>query len=71
MAVETASRWPLVSAVYHGVSRDAFMARHRAYHVNIAYAAGSKSADQALALKAAMFHALGVTAHLCGDVVLN
>jgi hypothetical protein len=68
---ETTSQWPLVSAIFHGVSRDAFMARHRANHVNIAYATDSKAADQALALKAAMFQALGVTVHLCGDTTLR
>ncbi|MGC2401499.1 MAG: fucose isomerase, partial [Acidobacteriaceae bacterium] len=67
---ETTSQWPLVSAMFHGVSRDAFMARHRANHVNIAYAADEKSAIQALALKAAMFHALGVQVHLCGHAPL-
>ena len=67
-SMETTPQWPLVSAVFDGISRDAFMARHRANHVNIAYATDARSAGEALAVKAAMFHALGVKVHLCGEV---
>jgi hypothetical protein len=42
------------------------MARHRANHVNIAYASSVEVADKALATKAAMFAELGVKVHLCG-----
>jgi hypothetical protein len=56
----------MVSATFDGISRNAFMARHRANHVNIAYAPDEKQALQALAVKAAMFDALGVRVHLCG-----
>jgi L-fucose isomerase-like protein len=65
---QTTPQWPMVSATFDGVSRDAFMARHRANHVNIAYAPSEKQAVQALAVKVAMFHALGVQVHLCGTV---
>jgi hypothetical protein len=65
---QTTRQWPMVSATFDGVSRDSFMARHRANHVNIAYAPDEKRATQALAVKAAMFHALGVHVHLCGNV---
>lgn len=68
---QTTSQWPLVSAIFHGVSRDSFMARHRANHVNVAYAPDAAGAGKALAAKAAMFHRLGVQVHLCGDVRLN
>ena len=60
----TTSQWPLVSFVLAGITRDAFMARHRANHVNIAYAPDCK----ALLVKAAMFQALGLHVHLCGDI---
>ncbi|HEX4652450.1 MAG TPA: fucose isomerase [Granulicella sp.] len=65
---QTTSQWPMVSTIFDGISRDAFMARHRANHVNVAYAPDTKTADEALALKAAMFHELGVKVHLCGRV---
>ena len=63
---ETTPQWPMVNAVFHGVTRDAFMARHRANHVSIAYASSAETAKQALAVKAAMFHELGVHVYLCG-----
>ena len=67
---ETTLQWPMVSAVFDGVTRDQFMARHRANHVNIAYANDDKSAIHALAVKSAMFHSLGVQVHVCGKVPL-
>jgi hypothetical protein len=51
----------------HGVTRDQFMARHRANHLSVAYAPTSQVADQALAAKAAMMAELGILVHLCGD----
>lgn len=60
----TTPQWPLVSFVLQGISRDSFMARHRANHVSIAYVPDSR----ALAVKASMFQALGIQVHLCGDV---
>ncbi|MGC1298401.1 MAG: fucose isomerase [Alloacidobacterium sp.] len=64
----TTSQWPLVSTIFHGITRDAFMARHRANHVSIAYAPDVASASKALAVKSAMFHAMGVKVHLCGEI---
>ncbi len=64
----TTSQWPMVSAVFDGISRDSFMARHRANHVNIAYTPDEKSAANALAVKCATFQALGVQVNLCGRV---
>jgi len=46
------------------------MARHKANHVNVAYAPSAEAADDALIAKAAAFDALGVTVHLCGTVAL-
>jgi hypothetical protein len=62
---QTSAEWPIMHAVLHGVSRNQMMARHKANHLNVAYA---PDADKALAAKAAMFHALGIEVHLCGDV---
>jgi hypothetical protein len=66
----TTPQWPIMHAVLHGVSRDQFMARHRANHLNVAYAPDGATADKALLAKAAMFASLGLTVHLCGDVSL-
>lgn len=64
----TTPQWPIMHAVLHGVSRDQFMARHKANHVQVAYAPNAEIADRALIAKAALFDELGVTIHLCGDV---
>jgi hypothetical protein len=64
----TTPQWPIMHAVLHGVSRDQMMARHRSNHIQVAYAPDSASADRALAAKAAMFDALGVSVHLAGEV---
>jgi L-fucose isomerase-like protein len=67
----TTSQWPIVHTRFHGISRDSFMARHRANHVSIAYAPNAVAADNALALKASFFSALGVAVHLCGETALT
>ena len=66
----TTPQWPVMHAVLHGVSRDQMMARHKANHINVAYAPGVELADKALAAKAVMLSELGVKVHLCGDVAL-
>jgi L-fucose isomerase-like protein len=63
---ETTRQWPMVHAVLHGVSQNQMMARHRANHLNVAYAPDAEAADKALAVKAAMLAELGVAVHLCG-----
>ncbi|MPY80958.1 MAG: fucose isomerase [Actinophytocola sp.] len=64
----TTPQWPIMHAVLHGVSRDQFMARHKANHLNVVYAPDAETADKGLLAKAAMFAELGVHVHLCGDV---
>jgi len=63
---ETTSQWPIMHAVTYGVSRDQFMARHKANHIQVAYANGAKEADRALLAKAAMAEAMGMEVALCG-----
>ncbi|MFD8331505.1 fucose isomerase [Streptomyces solisilvae] len=67
----TNHQWPIMHAVLHGVTRDQFMARHRANHLNVAYAPDAATADKALRAKAALFAELGVEVHLCGDVAIQ
>jgi hypothetical protein len=62
----TTPQWPIMHAVLHGVSRDQLMARHKANHINVAYAPSGEAADRALWAKAAMLHELGVKVQLCG-----
>ena len=63
---ECTTQWPIVHAIFHGVTQNQFMARHKANHVNVAYATTKEMADKALATKAAMLTELGVKVHLCG-----
>ena len=65
---ETTYQWPIMHAIFHGVSQNQFMGRHRANHVNVAYAPDAESAETALATKASMLHELGIKVHLCGVV---
>ncbi len=64
----TTPAWPIMSAVLHGVTRDQFMAQHKANHIQVVYAPSAEAADKALAGKAAMFNELGLHVHICGDV---
>jgi hypothetical protein len=63
---ETTVQWPIVHTILHGVGQNQMMARHRANHVNVAYAPSVEVADKALATKAAMLAKLGINVHLCG-----
>ena len=66
----TDRQWPIMHAVLHGVSRNQLMARHKANHVQVAYAPDAAAADRALVAKAALFAELGLVVHLCGDVAI-
>ena len=67
----TTPAWPIMHAVLPGVSRDQFMARHKANHLNVAYAPDEETADKALVAKAALFAELGVRVHLIGETGLT
>lgn len=62
----TTPQWPIMHAVIHGVTRDQMMARHKANHLNVAYAPSPEEADKALAAKAAFLYEMGVAVHFCG-----
>jgi L-fucose isomerase-like protein len=64
----TNPEWPMMHAVFAGITRDQFMARHKANHIQVAYAESADRADRAAVAKAAMLAALGIDVHLCGDV---
>jgi len=62
----TTYQWPIMHAVTYGVSRDQFMAKHKANHIQAVYADSARAADQCLLAKAAMADALGMRVNLCG-----
>ena len=63
---ETTVEWPIMHAVTYGVSRDQMMARHKANHIQVAYANSAKEADLAMYEKAALARELGLEVALCG-----
>ncbi|WP_269540917.1 hypothetical protein [Cerasicoccus fimbriatus] len=63
---ETTPQWPIMHAVTYGVSRDQMMARHKANHINVAYAETAKQADNCLYAKAELARQLGIEVSLCG-----
>ena len=67
----TTPQWPIMHAVFHGISRDQMMARHKSNHLNVAYVPSPETADAALAAKAAMMDKMGITVHICGNVALG
>ena len=62
----TTPQWPIMSAVTYGVSRDQFMAKHKANHIQVAYAKDADAADRAMLAKASMAAALGMEVSICG-----
>ena len=63
----TTSQWPIMHAVIKGVSRDQMMARHKANHIQVAYANSEEEAKQAMNAKAVAASQLGMETYLCGD----
>ena len=62
----TTPQWPIMHAVTYGVTRDQMMARHKANHVQVAYARDAAAADRAALAKAAVASALGIEVSFCG-----
>jgi hypothetical protein len=62
----TTPQWPIMHAVTYGISRDQMMARHKANHIQVAYAKDAASADKAALLKAAVARDLGIDVSFCG-----
>ena len=62
----TTPQWPIMHAVTYGVRRDQMMARHKANHLNVAYADSAKQADNCLYAKAELARRLGLEVSICG-----
>ena len=63
---ETTPEWPIMHCVTYGVSRDQMMARHKANHIQVAYANSADEADLCMQTKAALAQKLGLKVFLCG-----
>jgi hypothetical protein len=62
----TTPQWPIMHAVTYGITRDQMMARHKANHIQVAYANSAEAADRAMLAKAAMADAIGLRVSICG-----
>ncbi|RYH00946.1 fucose isomerase [Salipiger sp. IMCC34102] len=62
----TTPEWPIMNAILTGVSRDQMMARHKANHIQVAYADTAEAADRAMRAKAALAADLGIEVSYCG-----
>jgi hypothetical protein len=65
----TTPQWPIMHAVLYGISRDQMMARHKANHIQVAYAPDAAGAQRALAVKAAFFREAGLEVAICGSAI--
>jgi L-fucose isomerase-like protein len=65
---QTTAQWPMMHLVMHGVTRDQFMARHKANHIQVAYAPNEEDARRALFAKAAAMKELGINVAFCGKI---
>jgi hypothetical protein len=64
----TTSQWPIMHGLFYGITRDQMMARHKANHIQVAYATSAHMAEECLFTKAAMARTLGVKVHVCGTM---
>jgi hypothetical protein len=64
----TTPQWPIMHAILYGVTRDQFMGRHKANHIQVAYAPDAATARRLVAAKAGMAHQLGIDVSVCGDL---
>ncbi|MCL4395517.1 MAG: fucose isomerase, partial [Chloroflexi bacterium] len=56
----TTPQWPIMHLVLRGITRDQFMARHKANHIQVVYAPDEAAGKKALYVKAAMMQELGI-----------
>jgi hypothetical protein len=64
----TTAEWPVMHLVMKGITRDQFMARHKANHIQVVYAPDKANARKALFAKAAAMNELGLNVSFCGKV---
>ena len=65
---QTTEQWPMMHLVMRGITRDQFMARHKANHIQVVYAPSEADARRALFAKAAAMNELGIRVAFCGEL---
>ncbi|MGH9582962.1 MAG: fucose isomerase [Bryobacteraceae bacterium] len=63
----TTPQWPIMHAVFDGISKEQMMARHKSNHIQVAYAPDKKGAARGLAAKAAFFREASLETSICGE----
>jgi len=64
----TTYEWPVMHLAMKGITRDQFMARHKANHIQVVYAPDRAGATRGLFAKAAAMNAMGIQVSLCGEI---
>jgi hypothetical protein len=64
----TTPEWPIMHAVLKGITRDQMMGRHKANHIQVAYAPDKAAGRRALFAKATAMDELGINVSVCGEV---
>ena len=64
----TTPQWPIMHAVFQGITRDQMMARHKSNHIQVVYAPNKAAAKNGLFTKAAAMAELGLEVSVCGTV---
>lgn len=62
----TTPQWPIMNATLKGVSKNQMMARHKANHIQVVYAASEQEAIACCNIKAAALQELGIKVYFCG-----
>ena len=65
---QTTEQWPMMHLVMRGITRDQFMARHKANHIQVVYAPDEEHARRALFAKAAAMNELNIEVSFCGII---
>jgi L-fucose isomerase-like protein len=65
---QTTEQWPMMHLVMRGITRDQFMARHKANHIQVVYAPSKEDGRRALFAKAAAMNELGINVSFCGKI---
>ena len=63
----TTPQWPIMHAVLYGVTRDQMMAKHKANHIQVAYAPDGARARDALVRQGVDGARAGHHVNVCGD----
>ncbi len=64
----TTPQWPIMHGRLRGVSQTQMMGRHKANHIQVAYANDEQGAIDAALAKAALAEKLGINVNWCGDL---